>query len=78
MSHFYLTSGNFTGAYMRAQDAVKTVPDDPMAHFALAEAAVKMKKKDEAVAEYNLYLKLDPQGEKVKASQLALAELSGK
>ena len=34
-----------------------------------------MKKKEEAVAEYQLYLKLDPDGEKAKAAQRALDEL---
>jgi hypothetical protein len=34
-----------------------------------------MKKKDEAVAEYQLYLKLDPDGEKAKDAKKAIAEL---
>ena len=78
VSHYYMTTGNFLGAYLRAQDAVKTIPDDPMAHFALAETANKLNKKDEAVSEYRLYLKLDPGGDKVKDSQRALAQLAPK
>jgi hypothetical protein len=76
VAHYYSTTGNFLAAYNRAKDAVKTIGDDPMAHFALAESAAKLKKTDEAIAEYKLYLKLDPDGEKVKQSQRALAELS--
>jgi len=75
VSHYYATTGNFLAAYLRAQDAVKTIPDDPLAHFALAESAAKLNKKDEAIAEYKLYLKLDPEGEKAKAARGALAEL---
>jgi Tfp pilus assembly protein PilF len=73
-----VTTGNYLGAYMRAQDAVKTIPDDPMAHFALAETASRLKKKEEAIAEYKAYLKMDPQGQKVKDSQKALEELTQK
>jgi Tfp pilus assembly protein PilF len=75
VSHYYATTGNFLASYMRAQDAVKTIPDDPLAHFALAESASKLKKTDEAIAEYKLYLKLDPDGEKAKAAQRALADM---
>jgi len=78
VSHYYATTGNLQGSYLRAQDAVKTIPDDPAAHFALAESAKALKKTDEAIAEYKLYLKLDPEGEKVKAAQRALAALSPK
>jgi outer membrane protein assembly factor BamD (BamD/ComL family) len=75
VSKFYQDRGNFLAAYLRAQDAVKTLPDDPEAHLRLAQTAEKMKKTDEAIAEYKAYLKLDPQGEKVKAAREALAEL---
>jgi hypothetical protein len=34
-----------------------------------------MKKKDEAIAEYQTYLKLDPEGEKANAAKKALAGL---
>ena len=78
VSHYYATTGNFQGSYLRAQDAVKTIPDDPLAHFALAESAKNLKKTDEAVAEYKLYLKMDPEGEKVKAAKHALADLGVK
>lgn len=76
VANYNLDSGNVQGAYLRAKDAVKTAPDDPEAHFALAETAAKLGKKDEAIAEYNACLKLDPSDERKKDSDKALARLS--
>ncbi len=75
VAKFYLGNENYQGAYLRAKDAVSIQPDYSTAHFALAEVLQKMKKKEEAVAEYQTYLKLDPEGEKAKAAKKALAEL---
>ena len=73
-----MTTGNFLAAYLRAKDALATVPEDPLAHFAIAVSAQKLKKTDEAIIEFKLYLKLDPDGEKAKAAQRALDELTPK
>jgi hypothetical protein len=75
VAKFYSGRGNFNGAYFRAKDAVKVQPDYSPGHFALAEVAQKLKKNDEAIAEYKAYLKLDPHGEKAKSAQKALDEL---
>jgi cell fate (sporulation/competence/biofilm development) regulator YlbF (YheA/YmcA/DUF963 family) len=75
VARFYMGDGNLQGAYLRAKDAVTVQPDYSNAHFALAQVAQKLKKKDEAVAEFKTYLKLDPEGEKKKEAQQALAEL---
>jgi len=75
VAKFYLRDENYQGAYLRAKDAVSLQPEYSAAHFALAEIAQKMKKKDEAIAEFQNYLKLDPEGEKAKAAKKALAEL---
>jgi Tfp pilus assembly protein PilF len=75
VAKFYMRDDNLPGAYLRAKDAVKVQPEYSETHFALAEIAQKMKKKEEAVAEYQTYLKLDPDGEKAKAAQRALDEL---
>jgi tetratricopeptide (TPR) repeat protein len=75
VAKLYMNDENYPGAYLRAKDAVKTQPDYAATHFALALAAQKMKKKDEAVAEFQAYLKLDPDGEKAKAARMALEEL---
>jgi tetratricopeptide (TPR) repeat protein len=75
VAKFYMNDENYQGAYLRAKDAVSVQPDYSLAHFTLAQVAAKLKKKDEAIAEYQLYLKLDPTGEKAKAAKQALAEL---
>lgn len=75
VAKFYMNDDNLPGAYLRAQDAVKTQPDYSATHFALAQVAQKMKKRDEAVSEYQTYLKLDPAGEKAKDAQRALEQL---
>ncbi|WP_158944106.1 lipopolysaccharide assembly protein LapB [Granulicella sp. S190] len=75
VAKFYMRDDNLQGAYLRAQDAVKTQPEYSAAHYALGEIAQKMKKKDEAVAEYQTYLKLDPEGERAKDARRALDQL---
>ncbi|WP_183815037.1 tetratricopeptide repeat protein [Tunturibacter empetritectus] len=75
VAKFYMHDDNLPGAYLRAQDAVKIQPDYSAAHYALAEIAQKMKKKDEAIAEFQTYLKLDPDGENAKQAHKALDQL---
>ena len=75
VAHFYVQSGDLQGAYLRSQDAVKTAPDDPDAHFALAEIAQKLNKRDEAIVEFNAVLKLDATDKQVKDARRALARL---
>ena len=76
VSQFYLTSGNFQAAYLRAKDATANLPADPGAHLALAEAANRLNKTDEAKAEYDATLKLDPNDVQLKAVKKALNELA--
>ena len=75
VSRYYMSTGNFQAAYLRAKDALAIVPDDPLAHFALAESAHRLKKKDEAVAEYKLYLQLEPDGTQARAAKRGLQGL---
>lgn len=75
IAHFYMQSGDLKGAYLRSQDAVKTAPDDPGAHYMLAETARKLNKRDEAIAEYNACLKLDPPEKQAKNARKALEGL---
>ena len=75
VSKFYLRDENYEGAYLRAKDAVQIQPEYSATHFALAQVLQKMKKNDEAIAEYKTYLKLDPDGEKAKDAKKALADL---
>ena len=78
VSHYYITTGDFIGAYARAQDAVKLYPEDENAHYALGLAADKMKKKEEAIAEYKVYLKMAPDGPKARQAEKALDVLGAK
>ncbi len=72
---FYLQDGNTQGAYLRYKDAVDHDPDDPEAHFGLAESAAKLKKTEEAVLHYQETLRLDPDGDHDRASRRALQAL---
>jgi hypothetical protein len=75
VAKFYEDRGNLNAAYLRTKDAVQAQPDDPYTHFALARMAQKLKKRDEAISEFNAYLKLDPDGLNIKAARKALSEL---
>jgi Tfp pilus assembly protein PilF len=74
---FYQNTGNFMGAYMRAKDAVSISNDSPDAHLALAEAARKLGKLDEAEQNYKKCLELDPVPKTKKSAQVALKEMTG-
>lgn len=75
VAKFYIGNGDLQGAYLRSRDAVKTAPDDPDAHFALAEIALKLNKRDEAIVEFNACLKLDPTEKQAKDARKELAKL---
>ncbi len=75
VAKYYLQAGNHQAAYLRASDAVHLQPSDSDAHYLLGAAAEHLGKKDEAVKEYSAYLKLDPDGDKAKAVEKALATL---
>jgi tetratricopeptide (TPR) repeat protein len=75
VAKFYEDRGSLDAAYIRAKDAVKYQPNDPDTHFALAHIAQKMNKREEAIAEFNMYLKLDPDGLQIKQARKALSEL---
>ncbi len=75
VAKYYFSAGSPNAAYLRSKDAVKLKPTDPEAHFSLGQAAAKLKKHDEAVAEFQQYLALEPDGDHAKAVKQALAEL---
>jgi Flp pilus assembly protein TadD len=77
VASFYQSDSNYRGAYLRASDAVSIAADDPEAHFALAEAARKLGKLDEALTEYKKTLTLDPVPKTRKAAEKAVKEMSG-
>jgi tetratricopeptide (TPR) repeat protein len=72
---YYQDDGNFKGAYERATDAVSLAADDADAHFALAEAARRLGKLDEAVTHYKKCLTLDPVDKIRKAAEKALKQM---
>ncbi|MDE3104899.1 MAG: hypothetical protein KGK08_06970 [Acidobacteriota bacterium] len=75
VAKFYRDAGNLNAAYLRARDAVKYQPDDAEAHFLLAETALKLNKRDEAVAEFRATLQLDATSKQVKESRRLLQQL---
>jgi hypothetical protein len=77
VASFYMNDANFRGAYLRAADAVSVDADDPEAHFALAEAARKLGKLDEALTHYKKCLTLDPVPKTRRAAEKAVKEMSG-
>lgn len=74
---FYQNDGNFKGAYMRAKDAVSISADNPDARLALADAARKLGKLDEAEQNYKKCLELDPVPKTKKAAEAALKAMTG-
>jgi Tfp pilus assembly protein PilF len=74
---FYQNDGNYMGAYLRAKDAVSISGDSPDARLALAEAARKLGKLDEAELNYKKCLQLDPVPKTKKAAEGALKAMTG-
>jgi hypothetical protein len=77
VAQFYQEQANYKGAYERATDAVSIAVNDPDAHFALAEAARRLGKLDEALTHYKKCLTLDPVPKEKKAAEKALKEMAG-
>jgi tetratricopeptide (TPR) repeat protein len=75
VADFYEKNGNYEGAYLRYKDAVMFNPDDPDAHYLMAEMAQKTGKNADAMREYAAGLKLDPKNKRAKEARKALAEL---
>ncbi len=73
---FYRDDGNYRGMYERASDAVSLADDDAEAHLALAEAARRLGKLDEAETHYKKCLTLDPVPKTRKAAEKALKEMT--
>jgi Flp pilus assembly protein TadD len=73
---FYQSDGDFRGAYERATDAVSLAADDADAHLALAEAARRLGKLDEAETHYKKCLTLDPVPKTKKAAERALKQMT--
>jgi Tfp pilus assembly protein PilF len=76
VASFYMDDKNYRGAYLRAADAVEAADNDANAHFALAEAARRLGKLDEAMVQYKKCLTLDPVPKVKKSAEKALKEMA--
>jgi tetratricopeptide (TPR) repeat protein len=75
---FYMQTGDYQGAYERLKEAVLVNPDNAEAVFRLGEAARKLNKKDEALANFEIYLTALPDGPRAKTARKAISELAKK
>ncbi len=75
VGRYYFKDGNYPGATARYQDALQRDPDNPEAHFGLAEVLLKQNKRPEAVAQLQRYLELAPDDDHTKDAQKMLAKL---
>ena len=76
VGRYYLNDGDYQGAYGRFEEAARLDPANIDAIYGLAEAADKLHHKDEALANYKLYLEVAPNGSQAKAARRALEGLS--
>jgi tetratricopeptide (TPR) repeat protein len=72
-----MNDSNWRGAYLRAADAILIDAENPEGQFALAEAARKLGKLDEALTHYKKCLTLDPIPKTKKAAEKAIKEMAG-
>lgn len=75
VANFYLQTGDYRGAYLRYQDALRSEPTDVDAIFGIAESARALKLTDEAERNYKLYLDIVPDGKRAKQAVKALHSL---
>jgi len=73
---FYLSKGDYKGALLRYQDATATDPTNVDAIFGLAESQHNLKQNAEALKNYELYLKIVPNGPKAKQALKGLKEIA--
>jgi len=71
---FYYAQKNYRAAESRFREALEYTPDNPRAHFKLAQALEKLGKADEARQKYETYLQTDPNGEFAPAARKALSQ----
>jgi tetratricopeptide (TPR) repeat protein len=76
VGHFYLSDGNYTGAYGRFSEANRLDPTNLDAIYGLAAAAAGLHHTDEALTNYKLYLQIAPDGDDAKSARKAIRALS--
>jgi tetratricopeptide (TPR) repeat protein len=72
---FYLKQKNYKAALARYQDALDYKPKDAVANFRMAQCYEKLSQPDQAIAHYQEYLKILPEGPFSKQAKKALEKL---
>lgn len=75
VGRFYFKDGNYAGATARYQDALQHDPENPEAHFGLAQVLLKQNKRQDAIGHLQRYVQLAPDDEHTKEAQKLLAKL---
>ena len=76
IAKMYFQNENYRGAYIRYKEALSLDPENADAAFGVAESARRLNQTQEAIENYQLCLKIDPDGPKAKAARKALNSLS--
>jgi tetratricopeptide (TPR) repeat protein len=72
---FYFKRANYKAAESRYAEALDWKPNDAIATFRLAQSEEKLGKKDDAVKNYQAYLKILPEGEFAAEAKSGIARL---
>lgn len=62
VADLYMKNGNYRGAFLRYQDALKYDPDNDTALYGVADAMCKQNMTEDAMAHFQSYAKNHPQG----------------
>ncbi len=73
---FYYSQKNYKGAESRYAEALEYKPNDAEATYKLALAKEKLGEKEDALASYQSYLKILPDGPRAKDAEKAIERLT--
>jgi tetratricopeptide (TPR) repeat protein len=76
VGRFYLSSGDYKGAYGRFSEASRLDPTNIDAIYGLAASADGLHHTQEALTNYKLYLEIAPDGHDAKSARKAIRSLS--
>jgi tetratricopeptide (TPR) repeat protein len=76
VGRFYLSSGDYKGAYGRFSEAARLDPTNIDAIYGLAASADGLHHAQEALTNYKLYLEIAPDGHDAKSARKAIRSLS--
>lgn len=75
VGYYYLKDKNYRAAESRLKEALEIMPSSSVALIGLAQAQQKLGQRDEARQNYQVYLKLNPDGPDAEKVKKALAQL---